>query len=139
MEQLTPTQDDPVRHMELALRATNLAFRATKPEDSYVRAAIWQKRLGHEVIRWRRELLEEIRALIADNADEHREWFASCPYHVQHVYSAGFARPPQVPILVKLGRIIRFPGIDDICHDLSVGFKLFGEIAASPWWQSKPD
>ena len=35
--------------------------------------------------------------------------------------------------------MFRFPGIEDIFRDLSVGFRLFGEISSSPWWRAKEE
>ena len=47
--QLVPAQGDPMKHMEAALDALHPAFEIALPEDTYIRAALWQQRLGHEI------------------------------------------------------------------------------------------
>ena len=68
--QLVPEQDDPMKHMEMALNTLHPAFKIAFPEDTYVRAAVWQQRLGHELARWRTEVLSEIEAMVIDEVDE---------------------------------------------------------------------
>ena len=64
--------------------------------------------------------------------DETAKWFSQLPPHGQTAYKSGSG--PNVPLLLHVGRLLNYPGIDVLMEDVTKGFVLFGPLRPGECW-----
>ena len=69
-------------------------------------------------------MLQELRDALTDGQAELQAWYSDLAPHVRDAYHAPgtIAGVVAVPLLLELGKAIAYPGIEDLCCDLSRGF-----------------
>ena len=95
---------------------------------------------GGDIPRLRREVVEEVRLLVEEMADETDSWYGQLPEHIQQVYSRkGSGAVTQIPVLVHLLGQCGFPDLPTMAEDLSQGFALTGPQNPGPGWAARQD
>lgn len=101
-------------------------------------ALAMKEELGKDMVRWRRDMLQEIAQRMENQKEEIVSWFQQLPEHGKDAYNAPEATYECVawPSLKSLGRIIGHPGIEALFMEASEGFRLLGEIPRGQGWRS---
>ena len=95
---------------------------------------------GSDIPRLRTEVVEEVKVLIEEMADETNEWYGQLPIHIQKVYSRKSSGAiTQIPALVHLLEQCGFPDLPTLATDLSLGFALTGPQNPGPGWVARQD
>ena len=77
-------------------------------------------------------VLDEIDELRSDLENETAKWFSQLPPHGQAAYKSGSG--PNVPLLLHVGRLLNYPGIEVLMEDVTKGFVLFGPLRPGECW-----
>eukprot|EP00438_Fugacium_kawagutii_P035819 Skav235285 [mRNA] locus=scaffold874:522184:536384:- [translate_table: standard] len=105
-------------------------------EETYV---IAKQQLIGDLPRLRTEVVNAVAELVTDLMESTSSWMAQRPSHVQAVYHLEDGSWVQIPVLLKLLEQIAYPGLDDLCTDLSQGFPVLGKLHAGTGWKPRTD
>ena len=93
--------------------------------------------LGHEVCRWRREVMTEMKWQVEAMEVELKKWYGRLPQHGKEAYKSAGAVAGCVawPALGKIGNLMGYLNMDELCAEATSGFKLLREIPAGQGWR----
>ncbi|CAE7450545.1 PUB3, partial [Symbiodinium sp. KB8] len=82
----------------------------------------------HDLVRIRRDVLEELREMVEDASDDTAAWLGALPDHVRATYvTKDRPRPFQGPVFDRLLRGVGYPAADDLRQDVDTGFDMLGK------------
>ena len=126
-------QEDSCAHAHLAA-ALGVRHPALADSDLPPAAAlaVWMYvTIGPDIIRWRRDVLDEIAILVDDLVPD---WAASLPAHIREAYSGKGSRPLAAPVIRVLLDAMGYPGASVLEHELTVGFPAIGPMPRGTGW-----
>ena len=128
---------DPVRHLIMVKEAVHPADEDIRLESSLRFAMVMADELGHEVCRWRREVMKEMKWQVEAMEVELKIWYGQLPQHGKEAYKSAGAVAGCVawPALRKIGNLMGYPKMDALCAEATSGFKLLREIPAGQGWR----
>ena len=87
----------------------------------------------HDLVRIRRDVLEELREMVEDASDDTAAWLGALPDHVRATYvTKDRPRPFQGPVFDRLLRGVGYPAADDLRQDVDTGFDMLGQVRSAP-------
>ena len=136
---ILPDVGDPVLHMRAARDLNHPLLTPLPCEDAVRFVLTLQGELGPDVVRWRTELINEIRELASTLTVETTGWFRGLPDHLKLTYSeANGTGVTQIPLFSALLDTINYPQRDQLVEDLSLGFELVGSLHRGVGWALRP-
>ena len=122
--QLLGPSDDPLEHLQWALRIDSVALNFPPHNPCLTWALRFGQSFGPELTRWRQEVVRDVQSLQEDLQDEQEVWLQSAPHHVRLVYKQGGDKFVLQPLVVlHLLRLFEFPGVQDLLTNSSSGLR----------------
>ena len=138
--QLLGPSDDPLEHLQWALRIDSVALNFPPHNPCLTWALRFGQSFGPELTRWRQEVVRDVQSLREDLQDEQEVWLQSAPHHVRLVYKQGGDKFVLQPLVVlHLLRLFEFPGVQDLADELQFGFKVLGPLPPGTNWDVRQD
>ena len=128
---------DPVRHLKMAREAVHPVDEDVRIESSLKFALVMAEELGHEVCRWRREVMAEMEIQVSEMEEELKNWYQKLPEHGKDAYKSSGAVGDCVawPALGRIGNLMSYPGMDELCAEATAGFRLLDRIPRGQGWR----
>ncbi|CAE7545260.1 unnamed protein product, partial [Symbiodinium sp. CCMP2456] len=99
-----------------------------------------RRRWRHDLARIRREVVDEVKLLIEERAEETAAWIGARAHAVRATYSTP-DKPAvtQIPVLLELLRRLNYPDLPNLTADLTDGFDMIGALRPGPGWRKRTD
>ena len=109
-------------------------------EPAWEEALAIRRRWRHDLVRIRREVVQEVQVLIDDMSEQTAEWMSRRSAAVQATYSTP-DKPAvtQIPVLLELLRRLNYPDLANLTDDLTQGFNMIGDLKPGPGWRKRTD
>ena len=137
---VVPATDCPVVHLEQAMQARHPMAYVTSLEPSL--AFAWQQYLRtSDIVRWRQDIVEDPRLLVEEFEETTVIWCSQLPQHLKTVYTDAQTGQPlvQFPALIHILRLLDYPDVDTIQHELQIGFRMLGHLTPGAGWKRRTD
>ena len=94
----------------------------------------------HDIPRIRAEVVDEVKAMIEESAEETAAWMARRKSWVRATYSTP-DKPARTQVLVflELLRLLGYPDVQALEEDMTDGFQMIGDIRPGPGWRLRED
>ncbi|CAE7203543.1 unnamed protein product, partial [Symbiodinium necroappetens] len=109
-------------------------------EPAWEEALNIRRRCRHDLARIRREVVQEVKEMIDDMAEQTAEWMSQRSAAVKATYSTP-DKPTvtQIPVLLELLRRLDYPDLANLTDDLTQGFNMVGGLKPGPGWKKRTD
>ena len=102
-------------------------------EPAWDRLLMIRRRWRHDIPRIRTEVVDEVKAMIEESAEETAAWMARRKSWVRATYSTpDKPAPTQVLVFLELLRLLGYPDVKALEEDMTDGF---GDIRPGPGWR----
>ena len=139
----TPSFDCPDKHIQFATTYQH-PMALLQPMDPTLHFALAvQCWVGHDIIRIRKLVVEELQTMLEDMQEETDDWHANLTTHVQQAYTIKETNKVdkivQVPAFVQLLKMTNYPKLHELQQDLYTGFEMLGPIHEGVNWHQRSD
>ncbi|CAE7894876.1 unnamed protein product [Symbiodinium necroappetens] len=109
-------------------------------EPAWEEALKNRRRWRHDLARIRREVVQEVKDMLGDVAEQTAEWMSQRSAAVKATYSTP-DKPAvtQIPVLLELLRRLNYPDLENLTDDLTQGFNMVGGLKPGPGWKKRTD
>jgi len=134
-------QDDPMRHLQQAIKASHPDSRRRHLDPSIGFALSAQRMLRHRIIEYRSQIAADINLLVEQMADETEAWKSTLQPHVLAAYSHKDAPNgvTQIPVLLQIMEWMQLPDVEVWRKELTSGFKMMGKLTPGLGWKKRTD